>query len=162
MCELTRESVSFEWTELCDESLQTLKQSHTNDSAMAYFDPHLETELVVDASPCGLGAMLVQYTKSKPDDNRIVSYASCTLDSVQTGYSQTEREALAIKWAVEHFHLYLFGIKFTVVTDHKPLVSIFKTPLLDPLLESKNGVSTYKVMSFQLCTDKESITQLIT
>ena len=37
-----------------------------------------------------------------------------------------------VKWAVNHFHLYLFGMQFTVVTDHKPLVSIFSNPLARP------------------------------
>ena len=40
-------------------------------------------------------------------------------------YSQTEREALAITWACEYFHIFVFGAPFRVFTDHKPLVSIF-------------------------------------
>ena len=48
-------------------------------------------------------------------------YASRSLTEVERRYSQTEREALAIVWACECFHTYLYGIKFHLVTDHKPL-----------------------------------------
>ena len=138
MREMTRENVPFVWSKSCNESLSKLKEGLTSDTVMSYFEPGLETELIVDASPCGLGAMLCQYAKHESHVHdvkrvpRVVSYASCTLSDVQTRYSQTEREALAIKWAVEHFHLYLYGINFTVITDHKPLVSIFKNPLARP------------------------------
>ena len=55
----------------------------------------------------------------------IVQFASCALSTVEQRYSQTECEALAITWACEHFHIYIFGAPFTVFTDHKPLTSIF-------------------------------------
>ena len=42
----------------------------------------------------------------------------------ERNYSQTERETLAVVWSCEHFHLYLLGVEFSVITDHKPLVSI--------------------------------------
>ena len=58
-------------------------------------------------------------------NGRIVQFASRALSAVEQRYSQTEREALAITWACEHFHIYIFGAPFTVFTDHKPLTSIF-------------------------------------
>ena len=51
---------------------------------------------------------------------QIISYASRALSDVEKRYSQTEKEALAIVWAVEHFHLFLYGSEFTLITDHKP------------------------------------------
>ena len=50
-----------------------------------------------------------------------VEYASRSLTDVEQRYSQTEKEALAIVWSVEHFHLFIYGHDFTLVTDHKPL-----------------------------------------
>ena len=106
MHELTRENVSFVWSKSCNESLSKLKDGLTSETVMSYFEPGLETELNVDASPCGLGAILWQYAKHESHIHdvkqvpRVVSYASCTLSDVQTRYSQTKREALAIKWAV--------------------------------------------------------------
>ena len=58
-------------------------------------------------------------------NGRIVQFASHALSAVEQRYSQTEREALSITWACEHFHIYIFGAPFTVFTDHKPLTSIF-------------------------------------
>lgn len=90
---------------------------------MAYFDPELETFVVADASPVGLGAVLFQKTRS--GEYNIISYASKTLSDVEKRYAQTEREALALVWAPEKFHFYLYGKFFWLITDHKPLVTIF-------------------------------------
>ena len=59
---------------------------------------------------------------------RVIAYASKALNPTQQRYSQTEREALAIIWACEHYRMYLLGARFNVITDHKPLVSIFNKP----------------------------------
>ena len=72
---------------------------------MAYFDASKPTTVIVDACPSGLGALLTQ-------DGRVISYASRALSSVESRYSQTEREMLAVIWAIEHYHLYLYGAKF--------------------------------------------------
>ena len=93
---------------------------------MSYFDPRKNTEVIVDASPFGLWAMLVQGNEN--EQKRVVAYASKTLSPVEQRYSQTEREALAIVWSCEHFHLYLYGQKFSIVSDHKPLELIFNNP----------------------------------
>ncbi|CAB4027350.1 Transposon Tf2-6 poly, partial [Paramuricea clavata] len=58
-------------------------------------------------------------------EERIVSYASRSLTSVERQYSQTEKEALGLVWACERFHVYLYGSKFELVTDHKPLEVIY-------------------------------------
>ena len=78
------------------------------------------TKVFVDASPTGLGAILMQ-------DGKVISYGSRALTDVESRYSQTEREMLAVVWATEHYHLYLYGAKFAVITDHKPLLGIFKS-----------------------------------
>ena len=86
----------------------------------------METELIVDASPVGLGAILTQLTAD--GGMNIIAYASRSLTDCESRYSQTEREALAVIWGVEHFHLYLYGSSFRVITDHKPLETIFNNP----------------------------------
>ncbi len=88
---------------------------------MAYFDPTKETELWVDASPVGTASVLIQ-------ENKIIAYSSKALSPVEQRYSQMEREALAIVTSIEHFHLYLFGKSFTLISDNNPLVSIFNNP----------------------------------
>ena len=54
-----------------------------------------------------------------------MSYGSRALSPTEQRYSQTEREALACVFGSEHYHLYLFGKQFTLITDHAPLESTF-------------------------------------
>ena len=62
-----------------------------------------------------------------PDNTeRPIMYASRTLQTAEKNYSQLERKALAIVYGIKYFHKYLAGRKFTVVTDHKPLLGNFK------------------------------------
>ena len=103
---LTRKSTPWQWGAEQDAALSTLRESLTSETTMAYFDPNRETELIVDASPVGLGAILLQKNKEK---KHIIAYASRALSDVERRYSQTEREALAIVWSCEHFHLYIYG-----------------------------------------------------
>ena len=60
-------------------------------------------------------------TQTHGDETRLVTYASRTLTAVERRYSQTEREALAVVWGCERFHLYLYGTTFDIYTDYKPL-----------------------------------------
>ena len=84
-----------------------------------------DTELVVDVSETGLGAVPVQRA-SKTEPFRPVMYKSCSLKDEVTRYSPTEREALAFRWAVKKLRHYLFGAPvFRIVTDHRPLTHMF-------------------------------------
>ncbi|XP_062703966.1 uncharacterized protein K02A2.6-like [Aedes albopictus] len=91
---------------------------------LGFFDPKDTTELYVDGSPVGLGAVLIQ--RDKAQWPRIISFASKSLTNAERLYPQTQREALAVVWAVEKYYLYLFGLRFTVFTDHKTLEYIFE------------------------------------
>ena len=84
---------------------------------MTYFDPKRASELWVDASPVGVSGILLQ-------ENKVIAYGSRSLTEVEKRYSQTEREMLACVWGCEHFHLYLFGKSFQLVTDCRPLLSV--------------------------------------
>uniref|UniRef100_H2ZZ81 Gypsy retrotransposon integrase-like protein 1 n=1 Tax=Latimeria chalumnae TaxID=7897 RepID=H2ZZ81_LATCH len=98
---------------------------------LVYFDSDRETEILVDASPVGLAAILAQ----KDCDTQlqhIVAFASRALTPIEQLYLQTEREALAVVWACEHFHIYVYGTPFSVYTDHKPLVAIYGNPKSKP------------------------------
>ncbi|MCG7869747.1 MAG: DDE-type integrase/transposase/recombinase, partial [Candidatus Thiodiazotropha taylori] len=102
-----------------------LKTSITSTDVMAYYNENAETNLLVDGSPFGLGAIL---TQKQPDGNfRPVAYASRTLNAVERRYSQIEREALAILWGISRFEVYLYGLNFTVYTDNRPLERVFSS-----------------------------------
>ena len=110
--------------------MHEVKQRLAAGCTNAFYDPEKNTQLLVDASPVGIGAVLAQ--KSKDGKLSIVALASRSLTPVEQRYSQIEREALAIIWGIQHFHLYLYGNIFEVVTDHKPLVTIFNNPHSKP------------------------------
>jgi len=67
---------------------------------MSYFKSKLETELVVDASPHGVILTQIQRTKNCRRDVQIVAYAFRALNNVESRYSQTEQEVLAVLWGV--------------------------------------------------------------
>ena len=128
---LTKKDQPFLWGKEQERSFHTIKNLLTSTDVMAYFDPNKETELVTDASPSGLSAILMQNTPGTKD-RRVVAYASRVLTDVERRYSQTEREALAVVWAIEKLHLYLFGSHFKLLTDCKAVELIFNNPKSKP------------------------------
>ena len=112
---LTKQGVDWKWGENEQIALDSLKEALTGDKVMTYFDPRKKTEIVVDASPVGLGGLLMQ-------EGKVVSYASRTLSEVEARYSQTEREMLAVVWAAEHFHLYVYGSMFHIITEQQAYI----------------------------------------
>ena len=114
---LTKKDVKWKWSEKENQAFENLKQALSDPPVMAYFDQKQETTVIVDASPVGVGAILTQ-------NNKVISYASRALTPTEQRYSQTDREFLAVVYGVEHYHLYLYGSSFRVITDHKPLLGI--------------------------------------
>ena len=127
---LTRKNQAWEWTQKHQSAFEQLRNSLSDPKILAYFHPSRLLKLTVDASPFGLGAILSQ--QQSDESYRPLAYASRVLTSVERNYSQTEREALSIYWAVQRFRIYLHGHDFVVVTDHKPLEVIFNSPKHKP------------------------------
>lgn len=120
---LTKLNVPFEWGSEQTAAFEGLKSTMVKPAILGYYSPEDRTQVIADASPVGLGAVLVQYDAN--NQPRIISFAHKSLTDTETRYAQTEKEAYALVWAVERFHLYLFGRCFELVTDHKPLEVIF-------------------------------------
>ncbi|XP_043245887.1 uncharacterized protein K02A2.6-like isoform X1 [Amphibalanus amphitrite] len=114
-------SHEFEWSEELELVFRRVIALITSSSALAMFDPTLPTVVTTDASDVGLGGVLSQI---HPEGERVVAFASATLSSAQRKYCATEKEALAALWAIEHWHRYLFGIHFTLRTDHQALLRL--------------------------------------
>ena len=119
------------WGEAQQKAFDDLKQELQSDRVLALYDYQKETIVSADASSFGLGAVLLQ--KQGDGSTRPVAYASRSLSNVECRYAQIEKEALATTWACEKFCDYLVGIEFKVLTDHKPLVPLFTTKLVDEL-----------------------------
>jgi len=102
-------------------SFNSLKQIIASDQILAYPDFERPFILTTDASNYALGAVLSQIQEGK---ERPIAFGSRTLNEAESRYSTTEKEALAIIWSVQKYKSYLYGHKFTLVTDHKPLTFI--------------------------------------
>ena len=98
--ELTKKKMSFKWTSEDHKSFQVIKSALTSTTVMAYFDKGKATQLITDASPTGLSAILSQMTPHQ-DDRTIVAYINRALTNVEQRCLQTEQEALVIVWAME-------------------------------------------------------------
>ncbi|XP_022787415.1 uncharacterized protein LOC111327480 [Stylophora pistillata] len=71
--------------------------------------------------------------KQPPGELRVFAYATTSMTVTECRYAQTGKEALAITWALEHWVHFLAGMKFKVQIDHKPLIPLFSTKLIDEL-----------------------------
>lgn len=112
----------FSWEKPQETAFKELKSTLTNDSVLGFYSVHDPTFVIADASPVGLGAVLCQNSEEGP---RVIAYGHRSLSEREQKYHITEKEAMALVWAVEHFHRYLFGKKFDLITDHKPLEFMF-------------------------------------
>ena len=121
---LTKKGVRFEFGDEQRKAFNELKMRLSSAETLGYFDKDAKTLIIADASPVGLGAILIQEQQGR---KRVISYASKSLSDVERRYSQTEKEALAVVWACERFHVYLYGIEFELYTDHKPLETIYSS-----------------------------------
>ena len=119
------------WGEPQQKAFEKIKQQLSSSPVLAIYNPEKQTIVAADASSYGLGTVLSQI----PSDgtSRAVAYASRSLTSTEVKYAQIEKESLAITYACERFSDYLIGKPFHIFTDHKPLVSLLGSKLLDSL-----------------------------
>ena len=124
--ELTKKNVRFKWTKKCQREFEHLKGLLCEDAMLAYYETDSPTYLLVDAHRTGISAILAQ--GSSPETARMVTCASRATTAVERYYPQLDLEALAIDFALRRFRQYIVGDPkvVTVVTDHKPLISIFR------------------------------------
>ena len=122
---LLKKGVEFRWLPEHEEAFQKIKKILTGDLCTAHYDVNKRTVIMTDASRLhGLGYALIQH-----DDNgrpKLVQCGSRSLSDAEKNYAVIETEMLAVQWAITKCHQFLAGgPRFTVATDHRPLVGIF-------------------------------------
>lgn len=118
---LTRKNITFKWTDKCQYSFDKLREKFINPPILDYpdFSPDNKFILKTDASGFAIGSVLSN-RNGKP-----IAYASKALNKAEKNYATIEKELLAIVWSIKHFRPYLYGRKFEICTDHKPLIYLF-------------------------------------
>ncbi|GJQ86387.1 hypothetical protein Trydic_g8477, partial [Trypoxylus dichotomus] len=122
LTKLLKKGQAFQWTSAQEEAFESLKSSITSEPLLIYPDFTQPFILSTDASNYAIGTILSQ---GKIDEDRLIAYTSRTLNKAEGNYSTIEKELLAIVWATKHFRPYLYGRKFLILSDHRPLKYLF-------------------------------------
>ena len=111
--ELAKDKVAFNWGPEHQAAFKLVKKEIAVVPILAYYDPKKTTVLQTDANINGLGACLLQ-------DEKPVYFSSKALMEAQHGYVAIELESLAVAWAMETFHHFLYHNHFHLETDQSP------------------------------------------
>lgn len=122
--ELLSKDVDYKWDDVIHgTALRQLKTMLAESPVLQYYDVAKPVVIQCDASSFGLGACILQ-------NGRAVEFASRTMTtSERDSFAQIEKESLAIVFALDRFHSYVYGRHVTIETDHKPLIAIVKKSL---------------------------------
>jgi transposase InsO family protein len=119
---LLKKDVHFVWTSDMQREFDTIKRAIGEATGLLHFDTDKSVTIETDASMKGIGAVLLQ-------DGQPVKFVSKSLTKAEAEYSNIERELLAVLFACEKLHIYVYGRKVKIHTDHKPLEAIFQKPI---------------------------------
>ncbi|KAJ8353117.1 hypothetical protein SKAU_G00206840 [Synaphobranchus kaupii] len=120
---LDKDSVRH-WLPKHEQAVQEIKRLVSTTPVLKYYDVTRPVTVQSDASKNGLGCCIMQ-------GGQPVAFASRALTPTEQNYAQIEKECLSIVFTCQRFHHYLYGREtITAETDHKPLISIVKKPLL--------------------------------
>ena len=126
--DLMKKHALYAWEPKLNQAFDNIKREIVQAPILKYYDPKKETVLQTNASIKGLGACLLQ-------DGHPVYFASKSLQDVEHGYVAIELEALAVAWAMEKFHQFLYTSHFTLETNQKPLETILAQSLTEATLQ---------------------------
>ena len=114
-----KKEIEFQWSFEQQKAFEDIKDTLTKDEGpvLKFFDVSKPVTINCDASPTGLGAVLLQ-------DGYPVAYTSRSLTETESRYAQIEKELLAVQFSLDRFHQYVYGKEVTVESDHKPLEMI--------------------------------------
>jgi len=116
---LLKNSNPFKWNEKCQKAFETVKEILTHSPVLQIYNHQKHCFVSTDASRIGIDGVLKQ--ESNDSSLHPVAYFSKKLLPYQLNYTISELECLAIVEALDYWHHYLYGKKFTVITDHQAL-----------------------------------------
>lgn len=138
---LLKKDSKWNWSSKCQEFFDQFKRILTSKLLLTHDNPQHEIIVAADASNEGLGACILH--RFSDFTVKAISHASRSLTEAERKYSQIEKEALAIIFAITKFHRMIFGRQFILQTDRKPLLQIFG---------SKKGIPAYTANRLQRWT----------
>jgi hypothetical protein len=119
------------WTPVCQLSFEKLKHVLTCTTVLKHPVENLPFNVATDASNTGIGAVLFQLVNKKVQH---IGFFARSLSQPERNYSTTKRELLAIVFALNKFHKYLWGNHFTLFTDHRALTYIHTQKIANPMM----------------------------
>ena len=120
--DLTQKNIKFVWTKRQQVAYDLIKKAICSSEILTCFSGKSKIIIETDASPVGVGCVLLQVENGI---ERPIAFSSKRLTKAEVNYSQTDREALALVFAVNKFKYYILGRNFELRTDHKPLLGLF-------------------------------------
>lgn len=117
-----KKDVKYIWTNECNKAFDDCKQILLKPKLLEYFDPDKPIVVVTDACSYGVGGVISHVVNGIEQP---ISFTSCSLNNAQKNYPILHLEALAVVSTVKKYHRFLYGQRFTIFTDHKPLIGIF-------------------------------------
>ena len=145
---LLKKKTKFVWTN--EEQFKLIKTKIVETTDNKQFNPDLETRIKSDASRKDLRCALEQRT---PIDWYTIVFASRFLNSVEDRYSINELELLGVVWSIKHFKYYLYGKPFTMITDHRALLSIMRENTANKSYNSRLTRWVDKLLLFDFTID---------
>ncbi|XP_062400896.1 uncharacterized protein K02A2.6-like [Sardina pilchardus] len=132
--ELLRKETAWKWEAGQERAFEESKRLMQSSDVLVHYDSQKDLILSCDASPYGVGVVLSH--RMPNGQERPISFMSRTLTSAESNYSQLDKEGLAVIFGIQRFHKYLYGRKFVICTDHKPLLSLFNEMKAVPQMAS--------------------------
>ena len=147
-----KKHVVFQWGTAQQTAFNKAKELLQSHKVLVHYDQKKEVILSTDASAYGVGAVLSHIMEDGSE--RHIAYYSRSMSSAETRYSTLDKEALAIVCGVKRFYQYLFGRKFIITTDHKPLLGLFGYQKSIPHMASsrlQRWCLTMSTYDYELC-----------
>ena len=123
LSDLLKKNGRFEWNENTQQAFDTLRELLCKEPILQFPDFQRDFLLTTDASDTAIAGVLSQ---GRIGQDLPIAYASRVLNTAEKNYSTIEKELLAIVYCVAHFRPYLYGRRFTLVTDHQPLLWLYR------------------------------------